>query len=96
VSFWLGHAGVLLALDGVRLFVDPVFSDRVSPLRFAGPKYSHPPPVTRSALQSIVAVVISHDHYDHPDMPTIQHLALKAAHFYVLLGVGVHLRRWGV
>jgi L-ascorbate metabolism protein UlaG (beta-lactamase superfamily) len=95
-SFWLGHAGVLLELDGVRLLVDPVFSDRVSPMSFAGPKRFHPPPVALSALQNIDAVVISHDHYDHLDMPTIQHLASKATHFYVPLGVGAHLRRWGV
>jgi L-ascorbate metabolism protein UlaG (beta-lactamase superfamily) len=95
-SIWLGHAGVLLELDGVRLLVDPVFSERASPVSFAGPKRFHPPPVPLSALQNIDAVVISHDHYDHLDMPTIQHLASKAAHFYVPLGIGAHLRRWGV
>jgi len=95
-SIWLGHASVLLELDGVRLLIDPMFSERASPVSFAGPKRFHPPPVLLSALQNIDAVVISHDHYDHLDMPSIQHLASRAAHFYVPLGIGAHLRRWGV
>lgn len=95
-AYWLGHSSVLIDLDGVRLMVDPIFSDFASPFDFAGPKRFHPPPIALSELPLIDIVMISHDHYDHLDMQTVQHLASKGTTFMVPLGVGAHMRRWKI
>ena len=91
---WIGHASVLLEIDGRRVFTDPIWSERCSPSTLLGPKRFHPAPVALADLPPIDAVVISHDHYDHLDMATVK--ALKSAHFAVPLGVGAHLARWGI
>ena len=94
---WLGHATALLEIDGYRLLTDPVWADRCSPSRSVGPQRLHPPPVPLEALPALDAVVISHDHYDHLDMDTVRMLArTQRAVFVTPLGVGAHLRHWGV
>jgi L-ascorbate metabolism protein UlaG (beta-lactamase superfamily) len=93
---WLGHSGVLAEIDGHRVLFDPVWGQRCSPFPFAGPKRLHPAPLPIEALGPVDAVVISHDHYDHLDMPTIKALAGTDTVFAVPLGVGAHLERWGV
>lgn len=95
-TWWLGHASVLIELDGVRILTDPVLSDRASPFSFIGPKRLHPSPLPLAQWHGIDAVVISHDHFDHLDMDTVRHLAQGGTHFYVGLGVGAHLERWQV
>jgi L-ascorbate metabolism protein UlaG (beta-lactamase superfamily) len=94
-AFWFGHATALVEIDGVRILTDPVLSDRVSPVPI-GPTRFHAPPIPLAALAGIDAVVISHDHYDHLDMPTVRQLAAQGTHFFVGLGVGAHLERWQV
>jgi hypothetical protein len=94
-AFWIGHASVCIEIDGVRLLVDPMFSDYASPFDM-GPKRFHPPPVPLANLPPIDAVLVTHDHYDHLDMRTVQRLALGGARFFVPLGIGAHLERWGV
>ncbi|MFJ1793794.1 MBL fold metallo-hydrolase [Kitasatospora griseola] len=94
---WYGHASALLELDGCRVLVDPMWSDRCSPSHLAGPKRLHPVPVDLASLPQVDAVLISHDHYDHLDMATVRRLVeLQSAPFAVPLGIGGHLRRWGV
>jgi len=93
---WLGHSTVLAELDGRRVLFDPVWGMRCSPFSFVGPRRMHPAPVPLAALGRLDAVVISHDHYDHLDLPTIRELAASDVHFAVPLGVGAHLERWGV
>jgi L-ascorbate metabolism protein UlaG (beta-lactamase superfamily) len=95
---WYGHSTLLVEIDGHRVLLDPVWSDRCSPSPLAGPRRLHEPPVPLTRLPDVDAVVISHDHYDHLDMATIQHLAglQVSAVFVVPLGVGAHLERWGV
>ena len=94
---WLGHATTLLEVDGYRLLTDPVWSARFSPSLSVGPQRLHPPPLALEALPALDAVVISHDHYDHLDMPTVRALARsQRAPFLVPLGVGAHLREWGI
>ncbi|MEU1786504.1 MBL fold metallo-hydrolase [Streptomyces sparsogenes] len=93
---WMGHSTVLAEIDGRRVLFDPVWGERCSPFSFAGPKRVHPVPVPLRALGPVDVVVISHDHYDHLDMPTIRALVRTEAHFVVPLGVGAHLERWGV
>jgi L-ascorbate metabolism protein UlaG (beta-lactamase superfamily) len=77
------------------VLVDPIFSDYASPFEM-GPKRFFKPPIALADLPPIDAVLISHDHYDHLDMPSIQQLAAKGTAFFVPLGIGAHLRRWGV
>ncbi|WP_411077800.1 MBL fold metallo-hydrolase [Streptomyces sp. cmx-10-25] len=93
---WAGHSGVLAEIDGHRVLFDPVWGDRCSPFPFAGPKRLHPVPAPLAALGPVDVVVISHDHYDHLDLPTIKELAATDTLFAVPLGVGAHLERWGV
>lgn len=93
---WLGHSTCLLELGRTRILTDPVWSARVSPLRFAGPLRFHKPPLALSDLPSLDVVLISHDHYDHLDMDTVRALACRDTRFVVPLGVGEHLESWGV
>ena len=95
-AWWLGHASVLIEIDGVRILTDPALSQRTSPFQFVGPQRLHPAPLPLADWKNIDAVVISHDHFDHLDMDTIQQLARSGTHFYVGLGIGAHLQRWGV
>ncbi|WP_415953761.1 MBL fold metallo-hydrolase [Streptomyces sp. KLOTTS4A1] len=93
---WMGHSSVLVEIDGRRVLFDPVWGERCSPFSFAGPRRLHPVPLPLAALGPVDAVVISHDHYDHLDLPTIQALTGTDTLFAVPLGVGAHLERWGV
>ncbi|GAA4842633.1 hypothetical protein GCM10023403_00300 [Pseudonocardia benzenivorans] len=94
---WYGHSSVLLEIDGRRVLTDPVWSERVSPSERVGPRRLHPAPVPLQALPPVDAVVVSHDHYDHLDMATVRRLGHEtAAVFVVPVGIGAHLRRWGV
>ncbi|GGW96243.1 MBL fold metallo-hydrolase [Streptomyces lomondensis] len=93
---WMGHSSVLAEIDGRRVLFDPVWGERCSPFPFAGPKRLHPVPLPLAALGPVDVVVISHDHYDHLDMPTIKTLAGTDTLFAVPLGVGAHLEHWGV
>ncbi|MEK0100233.1 MBL fold metallo-hydrolase, partial [Streptomyces sp. A475] len=93
---WMGHSSVLAEIDGRRVLLDPVWGERCSPFSFAGPKRLHPVPLPLAALGPVDVVVISHDHYDHLDLPTIRALADTDTVFAVPLGVGAHLEHWGV
>ena len=93
---WLGHSTVLIEIDGLRVLTDPVWGPRASPSRFAGPKRFQPVPVPLRALPPVDLVVVSHDHYDHLDYPTIRELAKRDVPFVTSLGVGAHLEAWGV
>jgi len=94
-ALWIGHASVYVELDGQRLLVDPVFSEYASPFG-VGPRRFHPPPIALADLPHIDAVLITHDHYDHLDMRTVQALSGRGTTFVVPLGIGAHLERWGV
>ncbi|MET7864842.1 MBL fold metallo-hydrolase [Micromonospora taraxaci] len=94
---WYGHASTLIEIEGRRVLLDPVWSDRCSPSGLVGPRRLHEPPVRIDELPPLDAILISHDHYDHLDMATVRALlAAQSAPFLVPLGVGAHLDRWGV
>ncbi|MDB4971284.1 MAG: outer membrane protein romA [Myxococcales bacterium] len=93
---WLGHSSVLLEIDGLNILTDPVWGERASPYSFAGPKRFQPVPIAIDALPPLDAVIVSHDHYDHLDYPTILALAGRDVPFYTSLGVGAHLESWGI
>ena len=92
----LGHSTVLLKLRGAFFLTDPVFSERASPVQWAGPKRFHAPPISIEDLPPIQAVILSHDHYDHLDHAAILQLANKVEHFVTPLGVGDRLIDWGI
>jgi L-ascorbate metabolism protein UlaG (beta-lactamase superfamily) len=93
---WLGHSTVLIEIDGLRVLTDPVWGPRASPSRLAGPKRFQPVPVSLRAMPPPDLVIVSHDHYDHLDYPTIRELARRDVPFVTSLGVGAHLEAWGV
>ncbi|MCV6588207.1 MAG: MBL fold metallo-hydrolase [Marinobacterium sp.] len=92
----LGHSSLLLNLAGEFWLIDPVFGERASPVSFAGPRRFHQTPISLDQLPPIRGVIISHDHYDHLDQPTISYLKDQVTQFIMPLGVGNHLRKWGV
>lgn len=93
----VNHATVLIQADGLNILTDPIWSERASPLSWAGPRRYIAPGVRFEDLPPISAVLISHNHYDHLDLPTLQRL--KTAHdplFLVGLGEGDILRTAGI
>jgi len=94
---WVGHATLLLQLDGVNVLTDPQWSERASPVSFAGPKRVTPPGLAFENLPPIHIVLISHDHYDHLDEPTVKHLAQQFnPRFVVPLGIKQWLADRGI
>ena len=77
---WFGHSSVLLDLDQTTVLIDPVWSDRVSPFQFMGPKRWYDPPLKFNDIPNVDVVVISHDHYDHLDQGTIARMRVPARH----------------
>lgn len=92
----LGHSSLLLKLQGRYWLVDPILSQRASPVRFAGPRRYSEPPLRLEELPDIEGVVISHDHYDHLDARTIAFLSTRVRHYLVPLGVKARLLGMGV
>ncbi|MDH5510042.1 MAG: MBL fold metallo-hydrolase, partial [Nitrospinota bacterium] len=93
---WLGHSAMLIETGGLRILTDPNFSQRASPISWAGPKRFAPPPISVEELPDLDAVLISHDHYDHLDYDTIMALMGKTARFVAPMGVGERIIMWGV
>jgi len=94
---WFGHSSYLLNIGTTHILVDPVFSGHASPVSlfakaFAGSNIYG----VNDMPDTIEAVLLTHDHYDHLDYPTIRRLKEKVTHFYTALGVGSHLESWGV
>lgn len=75
---WIGHATVLAQLGGLTLLTDPIFSQRASPLPFAGPKRHQAPGLALSELPRVDLVLVSHNHYDHLDAPSVSALNRQA------------------
>jgi len=94
---WMGHSTVYLEVDGARKMFDPMWSDNASPLSGVGPARYLVPPIPLEDIADVDVVVISHDHYDHLDMGSIERLAQRGGvRFVVPLGIGAHLEAWGV
>ncbi|XP_060069194.1 N-acyl-phosphatidylethanolamine-hydrolyzing phospholipase D-like [Ylistrum balloti] len=90
---WIGHASVLVQLDGITVITDPIFSERCSMFQWIGPKRYRPPPFKIDELPVLDAVVISHNHYDHLDHGSVVSLNKKFGDelwWYVPMGT----RRW--
>lgn len=95
--WWLGHAAVMLRLDGRYLLIDPALSPRVSPVSFYGPQRKTPAPLSIAALPHLDVVLISHSHYDHLDRPTMRQILKRFpdVQFVVPLGLAPWFRRLG-
>lgn len=95
---WIGHSSFLVQIAGQNLLLDPVWGDRASPISWLGPRRWTPPGIPFDALPPIDGVILSHDHYDHLDQPTIRRLLKRypGAQWRAPLGVGQWLRRRGV
>jgi L-ascorbate metabolism protein UlaG (beta-lactamase superfamily) len=94
---WFGHSSFLISIGGKKILADPIFSERPSPVQYAGSKsYMGTMVYTTEDFPALDVVVISHDHYDHLDYNTIVKLKDKTKLFCVPLGVGEHLLHWGV
>lgn len=68
----IGHASVLMQVAGTNVLLDPVWSERVSPFTWAGPRRAHPPGIAFDKLPPIDVVLLTHNHYDHLDIPTLR------------------------
>lgn len=94
---FVNHASVLIQADGLNVLTDPIFSERAGPLSWAGPKRYRPPGIAFADLPPIDVVVISHNHYDHLDLPSLQRLqAAFDPLFVVPAGDDVLLRDQGI
>lgn len=94
---WFGHSAILLETQGKNIFIDPMLGHVPAPVSFVGPKRFNPElPISADSLPELDIVLISHDHYDHLDYESITKLKDKTKQFIVPLGVGAHLRSWGV
>ncbi len=94
-AIWFGHSTLLLRISEKNILLDPVFSSKASPVPFTVGRFQKPV-LPLKDLPKIDYIVISHDHYDHLDMNTVKHFRDKQAQFIVPLGVGSHLRGWGI
>jgi L-ascorbate metabolism protein UlaG (beta-lactamase superfamily) len=97
---WMGHSSTLVEIDGMRVLTDPVWDERASPLRWAGPKRFFAAPLKLEEMPQLDAVVVSHDHYDHLGESTIRRLAkmprMRETEWVTSLGVGEILEECGV
>lgn len=90
---WIGHATVLVQCGGLNVLTDPVFSERASPVPFAGPVRAQPPGIALADLPAVDVVVISHNHYDHLDLASVRQLDARA-HGHTLFLVPLGLKAW--
>ena len=95
---WIGHATVLVQMENMTFLTDPIWSKRPSPLSFFGPRRYVKPGIKMEDLPVIDFVMISHNHYDHLDLPTLTRLAKRNAEtvFFVPLGNAKLLRKNGI
>lgn len=97
---WMGHSSLLIEIDGVRVLTDPVWDQRASPVRWAGPKRFFAAPLKLEDLPPIDVVLVSHDHYDHLGESTIRTLAvlksMSETQWVTSLGIGGILEQYGV
>jgi N-acyl-phosphatidylethanolamine-hydrolysing phospholipase D len=93
---WIGHATVLVQMDHRTFLTDPIWSAKPFPVSFVGPKRFAPPALALAALPPIDFVLVSHNHYDHLDVPTLRWLAAAGTRFLVPLGDAGWLRAAGI
>lgn len=93
---WMGHSTLYLQMSGAKILVDPVFSAYAAPLPFMNRAFASTNTYGAQDIPALDAVLITHDHWDHLDRPSILALKEKAGRFICPLGVGAHLAYWGI
>ena len=94
---FVNHSTVLVQIDGVNVLTDPIWSERASPVSWTGPRRHHPPGIRFEDLPPIDAVLVSHNHYDHMDLPTLRRLAAaRRPRIFAGLGNSAFLAGHGV
>lgn len=93
---WYGHSALRLETGGKTILLDPMLGDWVAPIPFLGHRFDYSQPLDLNGFEEIDLIVYSHDHYDHLDYESLLALKDKTKAFLVPLGVGSHLRKWGV
>lgn len=96
---WIGHATLLIQVDGYNILTDPIFSDRASPFQYIGPKRIREPAIDIKSLPKIDIVLISHNHYDHLDTNSVEELNERFGEncrWIVPLGVGDYMQSMNV
>lgn len=92
---WLGHSSFFLQVAGKRILIDPVLSDYASPVSFSTKAFQGTNPYQPIDLPTIDVLIISHDHWDHLDFPTISSLKASIKEVVCPLGVEAHFLKWG-
>lgn len=93
---FVGHSTVLLQTEGLNILTDPIWSERCSPVSWAGPRRHRIPGIRMEELPKIDLILLSHNHYDHCDLPTLRHLARRDAPAIACpLGLARLLRKLG-
>ena len=85
---YINHATLLIQQHGLNILTDPVWSERVSPFQFIGPKRFHPPGLSIEQLPPIDLILVSHNHYDHLDLDSLAQLAERFPQAQVVTGLG--------
>lgn len=93
---WYGHSAFFIEMQGLRVLIDPMLGEAASPVPFGVSRFPYQRPIPIDELTDLDAIILSHDHYDHLDYETVLQLADEVDHFYMALGVGSHLRHWGI
>lgn len=92
---WLGHSSFYTQLAGHAILIDPVFSDNAAPIPFANEAFPGSDVYSADDMPGIDVLLITHDHWDHLDYPTVMKLKGKIAKIVCPLGIGAHFERWG-
>ena len=92
---WLGHSSWFIQADGRRILVDPVFSDFAAPFSFLNKAFAGTSVYQAEDMPEIDCLLISHDHWDHLDYPTVTALRSKVKQVICPLGVGAYFENWG-
>nr|WP_293994876.1 MBL fold metallo-hydrolase [uncultured Fusobacterium sp.] len=92
---WLGHSSLYLQLEGNRILVDPVL-EKAFPLPFAMKAFEGSDIFKSKDIPEIDILILTHDHWDHLNYPTIMGIKNRVKKFIVPLGVGEHLEHWGI
>ena len=92
---WFGHSSYLIHSQSVTVLVDPVLDGNASPVALFGKAFPGTNVYTAAAMPPVDVLVLTHDHYDHLDYPTLLALRDRVTRVVCPLGVGAHLERWG-
>lgn len=95
VFIWMGHSSYYIQIDGVSFLIDPVLSNYGSPFKFFNKAFAGSDLFKPEDIPNIDYLIITHDHYDHLDYPTVKAIHPKVGKVIMPLGVGAHFERWG-